>query len=129
VPRPDPPSGRPLPPGRPRLPRLRSERCPKPGRLRLHLRPSGRRGGRLPLRARDRSLQPLRPGLRRAGRLPARHPSPGSDRGDRQPERQRIRGGLDAVLGPTPALLGGSVSSERGAVARTAHPRDDDLSV
>jgi hypothetical protein len=76
VPRPDPPALGRLPRHRPGLSRVRPQRGAGPVRVRLHLRPPGRRGRRPARPARNRHVRDLRDGLRRAVgfRLALRHP-------------------------------------------------------
>ena len=126
VPQPDPGAGGPVPRRRPGLPGLRPQRHARAGRVRLHLRPPGRRDRRVHGARRPRPLRALRPGLRRAGRLPARRPAPRAHPRARRPERQRLRRGAARVLEPDQGLLAGSDRGEsRGAGegARAREPR------
>ena len=117
VPRPDPPALGRLPRHRPGLSRVRPQRRAGPVRVRLHLRPPGRRGRRPARAARNRQVRDLRDGLRRGGRIPARAAASRTAVRDHRAERAAATPGSRRAGGPPWASTG------RTGPPSTATPR------
>ena len=113
----------------PGLSGLRPERHAGPRQLRLHLRPLRRAGGWAARPARRRALRHVRHGLRRAGRLaPGAQASRARHRPDR-PERQRLRGRAEGVLGSDQGLLGRRLAGASRGAPRPGRAGDHEVPV